>query len=124
MATGGKRRAAPFPFTGRDWSGALRPACHNTTFMLGFNEWNSPDGSFSTVDEVMARVELHDARWLKSLGCSVELHPHITIAREIKDNNAFASPRSQPGKQNTYVEVGIRPETSFDVTMGRQWHLN
>jgi hypothetical protein len=121
---GGEKSGGPFTFYQDDWSAGVETVCHQYHFQLGFNEWHSPDGSFGTVDEVMARLEIQDADWMKALGCPIDLHPHLMIARETKDQNAVVSPRSQPGKLNTYVEVGIRPETSFDVELGRKWHVN
>ena len=83
---------------------------------IGYIEHHSPDGSFGTQNEVGARIDLNDASSDSQLNLPFALNPHIGLFREVLDqNDGPTSLRSQPGKQNSYLEVGLTPRTSIPL---------
>jgi hypothetical protein len=83
---------------------------------IGYIEHHSPDGSFGTVNEVGARIDINDASSDAQLNLPFALNPHIGVFREVLDqNDGLTSVRSQPNKQNSYLEVGVTPRTSIPL---------
>jgi hypothetical protein len=83
---------------------------------VGYVEHHSPDGSFATQNEVGARIDINDAGSDAQLNVPFALNPHIGLFREVLDQNVGpTSIRSQPGQQNSYLEIGLTPRTSIPL---------
>ncbi len=83
---------------------------------VGYIEHHSPDGSFATQNEVGARIDINDAGSDQQLNIPFAINPHVGLFREVLDQNVGpTSLRSQPSKQNSYLEVGLTPRTSLPL---------
>jgi hypothetical protein len=98
--------------------------CHEWSLDLGYVEHHAPDGTFATVDEIGARLEYDDSDLMEKWGIPLQLQPHIEIFREVLDQSAFISSRSEPAKQNTYLELGIAPQHRFQLGQGGNCSIN
>lgn len=114
---------APLTYYESDVLAGAEMTWQNFRVAVGYTSYHSPNGSFATVADVGARVEIDDAAWMRGAGVPLGLNPHVAVYREILDQNAGTSVRSQPGKQNTYVEVGIRPEVTCDLNVAGIKHI-
>ncbi len=97
---------------------------HAFSLDVGYIEHHSPDGTFASQDEVGARLDYDDADLMKQCHIPLLLHPHVELFREVLDQSAFLSTRSEPAKQNSYLEIGIAPQHRFDIGSSGAWTVN
>lgn len=106
---------APFLDYENDLMAGVNGSWQNLKLAIAYHEYHSPAGAFASVNEIGARLDVDDSQWMKNLGMPISLNPHVGLYREVLDQNHGASIRSQPGKQNSYLEIGIRPEYRLDL---------
>jgi len=94
------------------------------TVRTAYNARPSPNGSFATIHEAEASFWYDDGGLWDKLGLPVpiKIAPHAGYYREIRDNNFVPFVRSNPHHLDTYVEVGITPQTTISP-FGAKWPI-
>lgn len=98
--------------------------CQAWSVDFGYAEHHSPDGTFGTQNEIGARFDYDDSEMAKSMHLPLSLHPHVAIFKELIDQNAGGSFRSEPQTLNSYVEIGIAPQTRIKLGDNNAWSIN
>jgi hypothetical protein len=114
---------APLTDYENDFFAGLNASVPHARLAVGYREYHSPNGSFASTSEVGARLDIDDSAFMKDENIPFSINPHVGLYREILDQNVAASIRSEPGKQNSYLEVGIRPQYQLNLNFMQQMPL-